>query len=205
VVDPTINEEKMTMFSDPDARGGILEPAGIVEIKFRVADQLKAMHRIDPQLQMLDAELDATDDTDASAQDAIKEQIAAREELLKPVYLQAATEFADLHDKTGRMKAKGVIKEAVPWARSREYFFYLAKRRIAQDNYVSQLKAADSSLDTNGALDILKGMCSADWEDNNAVLEYYSANDAAITTKISEMKTASIKAKIEALQKELGE
>ena len=116
VVDPSINDEKMTMFSDPEARGGILEPAGIVEIKFRLADQLKAMHRIDPQLQMLDAEFDSTDDTDNAAQEAIKEQIAAKEELLKPVYLQAATEFADLHDKTGRMKAKGVIKEAVPWA-----------------------------------------------------------------------------------------
>ena len=200
VVDPTINEEKMTMFSDPEARGGILEPAGIVEIKFRLADQLKAMHRIDPQLQMLDAELESAD-SDADTAD-IKDQIAAREELLKPVYLQAATEFADLHDKTGRMKAKGVIKEAVPWAESRKYFFYLAKRRIAQDNYVAQLKAAGES--TSSALDILKGMCSADWEDNEAVLDYYTSNDDAISSKISEMKTASIKAQIEALQKELA-
>jgi len=203
VVDPTINEEKMTMFSDPEARGGILEPAGIVEIKFRLADQLKAMHRIDPQLQMLDAELEATDATDETAD--IKEQIAAREELLKPVYLQAATEFADLHDKTGRMKAKGVIKEAVPWAESRTYFFYLAKRRIAQDSYVAQLKAADSSLDSASALDILSGMSTADWEDNEATLAYYAENDAAISAKISEIKTASLKAQIEALQKELGE
>ena len=202
VVDPTINEEKMTMFSDPEARGGILEPAGIVEIKFRLADQLKAMHRIDPQLQMLDSELEAADSTDDTA--AIKEQIAAREELLKPVYLQAATEFADLHDKTGRMKAKGVIKEAVPWAESRTYFFYLAKRRIAQDNYVKQLKAADPSLDSSSALEIVKGMCSADWEDNQAVLAYFTENDEAITSKISEMKQASIKAQIEALQKELA-
>jgi len=193
----------MTMFSDPEARGGILEPAGIVEIKFRLADQLKAMHRIDPQLQMLDAELEATDDTDKDALDAIKDQIAAREELLKPVYLQAATEFADLHDKTGRMKAKGVIKEAVPWAESRTYFFYLAKRRIAQDNYVAELKAADPSLDSAAALDIIKGMCSADWEDNEAVLDYYAANDADISAKIAEMKTASIKSQIEALQAQL--
>ena len=205
VVDPTINEDKMTMFSDPDARGGILEPAGIVEIKFRLADQLKAMHRIDPQLKMLDTELENTDDTDAAAQEAIKEQIAAREELLKPVYLQAATEFADLHDKTGRMKAKGVIKEAVPWAKSREYFFYLAKRRIAQDNYVAQLTAADPSLDSTAALGVLQDMCTADWEDNQAVLDYYSSNDTAILAKIGEMKTAAIKAQIEQLQKALGE
>ena len=204
VVDPTINEEKMTMFSDPEARGGILEPAGIVEIKFRLADQLKAMHRIDRQLQLLDAELAGTDETDTSAQEAIKDQIAAREELLKPVYLQAATEFADLHDKTGRMKAKGVIKEAVPWAQSRKYFFYLAKRRIAQDNYVAHIKAADPSLNSKDALAWLKGMCTADWEDNGAVLDYYTENDDAITSKISGVKAASIKARIEALQAELG-
>jgi len=200
VVDPTINEEKMTMFSDPEARGGILEPAGIVEIKFRVADQLKVMHRIDVQLQLLDAELEAADD---ESREDIREQIAAREELLKPVYLQAATEFADLHDKTGRMKAKGVIKEAVPWAESRKYFFYLAKRRIAQDNYVNLLKDADTSLDYAGALNILEGMCSADWEDNEAVLEYYASSDDEIMAKIGEMKSASIKAQIEALQAQL--
>jgi len=205
VVDPTINEEKMTMFSDPDARGGILEPAGIVEVKFRLADQLKAMHRIDPQLQMLDAELESTDATDKDSEVAIKDQITAREELLKPVYLQAATEFADLHDKTGRMKAKGVIKDAVPWARSREYFFYLAKRRISQDDYVSQITTADASLNYVAALEILKSMCTADWEDNEAVLGYYTDNGGAIAAKIGELKTAAIKAKIAELQQELGE
>ena len=193
------------MFSDPDARGGILEPAGIVEVKFRLADQLKAMHRIDPQLQMLDAELESTDATDKDSEVAIKDQITAREELLKPVYLQAATEFADLHDKTGRMKAKGVIKDAVPWARSREYFFYLAKRRISQDDYVSQITTADASLNYVAALEILKSMCTADWEDNEAVLGYYTDNGGAIAAKIGELKTAAIKAKIAELQQELGE
>ena len=75
VVDPTINEEKMTMFADPDSRGGILEPAGIIEVKFRDADQIKAMHRIDPQLQLLDAELEGTE-LDSDAQAAIKEQVS---------------------------------------------------------------------------------------------------------------------------------
>ena len=46
-------------------------------------------------------------------------------------------------------------------------------------------------------------MCSADWEDNEAVLDYYAANDADISAKIAEMKTASIKSQIEALQAQL--
>ena len=93
----------------------------------------------------------------------------------------------------------------MPWAESRKYFFYLAKRRIAQDNYIAQLKAADPSLDSESALAIISGMCTADWDDNEAVLDFYSANDDAITSKFSEVKKASIKVQIEALQSELGE
>jgi len=203
VVDPTINEEQMSMYADPDSRGGILEPAGITEVKFRLPDQLKVMHRIDPQLQLLDAELENVDTMDNDAMESIREQIAAREELLKPVYLQAATEFADLHDKTGRMKAKGVIKEAVPWARSREFFFYTVKRRIAQDDLVSKLKAADDTLTTDAAVDIIKGMCSADWEDNQAVIDFFAASASDIDSKIGEVRKAAIEAKIAALQAEL--
>merc|ERR1712127_145701 len=201
VVDPTINEEKMTMFADPDSRGGILEPAGITEVKFRIQDQLKVMHRIDPVLQLLDADFEATHfDNDAAE---IKKQIAEREDLLKPVYLQAATEFADLHDKTGRMKAKGVIEAAVPWARSREFFFNLTTRRIVQDEIISRMKAADDCLDTQSSLDILKSMCSADWEDNVAVTEFFQAESTSIDEKISALMRASIEKKIAELQSQL--
>jgi len=203
VVDPTINEEKMTMYADPDSRGGILEPAGITEVKFRLPDQLKVMHRIDPQLQLLDAEMEMTDDMDT--QEDIKEQVSSREEVLKPVYLQAATEFADLHDKTGRMKAKGVIKGAVPWARSREFFFHLARRRIAQDSAIGRLMAADDSLDTDAATAILKDMCDADWEDDQAVMAFYGEKDEDVDTKIKAVRKAAIEATIKALSAELEE
>jgi len=203
VVDPTINEEKMAMYADPDSRGGILEPAGITEVKFRMPDQLKVMHRLDPQLQLLDAELEEADSMDNDAMETIKAQIAAREDLLKPVYLQAATEFADLHDKTGRMKAKGVIEAAVPWERSREFFFYTAKRRIAQDDLVAQLKAADESLDSNSAIDIIKSMCTADWDDNQAVISFLADNASDIEAKIESVKKAAIEAKIDALKSQL--
>merc|ERR1719251_496880 len=144
----------MEMYADPDSRGGILEPAGITEVKFRLPDQLKVMHRLDPQLKLLDSELEMTELEED--QNDIKAQIAAREDVLKPIYLQAATEFADLHDKTGRMKAKGVIRSAVPWESSREFFYYRAARRIAEDAVVDQLMAADSSLSSEDARARLK-------------------------------------------------
>jgi len=94
---------------------------------------------------------------------------------LKPVYLQAATEFADLHDKTGRMKAKGVIKSAVEWESSRAFFYYRAKRRMLEDNYVDQLKSADKTMTQDGAIDILKSQFTGDFEDNKAVAAFYEA------------------------------
>jgi acetyl-CoA carboxylase/biotin carboxylase 1 len=48
VVDPTINERYMEMYADNESRGGVLEPEGTVEIKYRTKDLLKTMHRIDP-------------------------------------------------------------------------------------------------------------------------------------------------------------
>lgn len=201
VVDPTINEDKMEMYADPDSRGGILEPAGITEIKFRVPDQLKLMHNIDPQLILLDSELDDTQ-FDGDSTD-IKATIAAREELLKPVYLQAATEFADLHDKTGRMKAKGVIKSAVPWEESRKFFYYRALRRISEDDFVGQLRATDESLSAKGALAVLESLCSVDFADNEAVAAFYEASSDAVADKIKSVKAAGMKAKIDALKAEL--
>jgi len=70
----------MEMYADVEARGGILEPPGICEVKFRKADQLKTMHRLDAQLVALDKDPDAN-----------KEAIKAREEQLLPVYLQVHT------------------------------------------------------------------------------------------------------------------
>jgi acetyl-CoA carboxylase / biotin carboxylase 1 len=202
VVDPTINEEKMEMYADPDSRGGILEPAGITEIKFRLPDQLKLMHILDPELQLLDGELEMTDSEDDAR--AIRDQIAARVEALKPVYLQAATEFADLHDKTGRMKAKGVIKSAVPWEESRTFFYNRAKRRLSEDFYVAQLRKADYSLTNVSAAALLLTMCSSDWDDDKAVSAWFDANAAAIEAKVKSTKAAAMQTKIDDLKKTLA-
>jgi len=201
VVDPTINKEKMEMYADPDSRGGILEPAGITEVKFRLPDQVKMMHRLDPQLQLLDSELELAEEEDDKQ--AIKEQISAREETLKPVYLQAATEFADLHDKTGRMKAKGVIRQAVPWESSREFFYYRAKRRMFEEQFIRDLQIADSSLTNESALETLESLCSGNWEDDKEVATFYEEKSSVIVDKIKALKTSWIQQQIKSLQGDL--
>lgn len=36
----------MEMYADVESRGGILEPPGICEVKFRAADQVSKMHEV---------------------------------------------------------------------------------------------------------------------------------------------------------------
>ncbi|CAG4948768.1 unnamed protein product [Parnassius apollo] len=57
VVDPSVNAQRMEMYADPDARGGVLEAEGIVEVKFKQRDILKTMHRLDPELLRLSARI----------------------------------------------------------------------------------------------------------------------------------------------------
>ncbi len=57
VVDSTINEQFMEMYSDDDTRGGVLEPEATVEVKYRHEEIIATAHRLDSQLIALDAEL----------------------------------------------------------------------------------------------------------------------------------------------------
>merc|ERR1719326_2534110 len=73
----------MEMYADTNARGGILEPPGICDVKFRKAELIKTMHRLDSKLTQLDAELAIAEESLAEAEAAsLRSQIAARESTL---------------------------------------------------------------------------------------------------------------------------
>jgi acetyl-CoA carboxylase/biotin carboxylase 1 len=127
VVDSTINEKYMEMYAAPSARGGVLEVEGTVGVKYRKKDVLATAHREDKVLKKLDAELARTGE---SAE--LRAQIQKREAQVAPLYHTVATAFAGLHDTPGRMLAKGVIKKSVPWAESREFFYWRLRRRLAE-------------------------------------------------------------------------
>jgi acetyl-CoA carboxylase/biotin carboxylase 1 len=133
VVDPTINEEKMEMYADPDSRV-VLSLNRLVSPKSSSAflTSSRSSTASTPPLAAVDSELE-TCEKEGDNMKVIREQNQrAREDQLQPVYLQAATEFAYLHDQTGRTKAKGVIKKAVPWEKSRKFFFWRATRRYGR-------------------------------------------------------------------------
>eukprot|EP00300_Choanocystis_sp_HF-7_P038386 c5526_g1_i1.p1 GENE.c5526_g1_i1~~c5526_g1_i1.p1 ORF type:complete len:308 (+),score=37.82 c5526_g1_i1:112-924(+) len=140
-MDATISEDMMEMYAAPEARGGVLEPAGTVSIKFRTKDMIAAMHRVDPAIIELDKQLAKAEEAKSSADDLkkIKTLIEQREKKLMPVYKQLALEVADLHDRPGRMMAKKVISGVVPWRESRRFFYWRLRRRLAEDEVCKQL------------------------------------------------------------------
>eukprot|EP01033_Poteriospumella_lacustris_P003046 gene3046-2231_t len=140
VIDPSINPNKMEMFADRDARGGILEPPGICEVKYRQQEQVLTMHRLDGQLQDLDEAMMSAISTDEKAR--LGQDIKQREKALSPLYLQVAHEFADLHDRAGRMKAKGCISEVLEWRQARGFFYWRILRRQWEEKLTAQLVEA---------------------------------------------------------------
>ncbi|AYU81515.1 acetyl-CoA carboxylase, putative [Leishmania donovani] len=134
VVDPTINHNGVVeMYCDPSSRGGILEPSGVVEIKFRDDDVLQLIRRSRPDLAAMEAK---------AAREAEKE--------LLPHYRGVAVRFADLHDTYVRMKATGVVRDVVPWKDSRRHFYHKLQRKL------KELEVANDMLEV-GVVDSLAG------------------------------------------------
>lgn len=90
-------------------RGGILEPEGTVEIRFRKKDLVKTMHRLDPVCKDILSQLNSTEVT-ASQKTNLEKQLHQRENSLLSVYHQVALTFSDLHDTPRHMMDKGAIQ-----------------------------------------------------------------------------------------------
>lgn len=132
VVDPTINPKYMEMYCDTDARAGVLEPEGLVGVRMRRPKLLAMMQRLDRSYaDLCEKEADALTGEDPELQQ-IRATRMKREDQLLPVYHQIAVQFAELHDRPGRMKSKGCINGIVSWANARRFFYWRALRRLEE-------------------------------------------------------------------------
>lgn len=60
VIDPAINPDHMEFFCTPDTcRGGVLEPEGTCEIKYRTPDLMNTINRLDDECRSLFADIKA--------------------------------------------------------------------------------------------------------------------------------------------------
>lgn len=97
VLDPSINKEQMEMYADVEARAGVLEPEGIVEIKMRRDKILTLMERLDSTYGSLKRDSKDTSKTEEE-QAAAAKALVNRETFLQPTYKQIALLYADLHE-----------------------------------------------------------------------------------------------------------
>lgn len=157
VVDSRINSDHIEMYADQTAKGNVLEPEGMIEIKFRTRELLECMGRLDQQLINLKEKLQEARSSSARGLiESLQQQIKAREKQLLPVYTQIATKFAELHDTSLRMASKGVIREVLEWGKSRSFFYKRLLRRIAEESLIKTVKeAAGDQLSHKSARDLI--------------------------------------------------
>lgn len=200
VVDTTINPRYMEMYADPDSRGGVLEPEGIVEIKFRLKDILKSMHRLDPVIKNLKSGMK---EMNPEQKEEAEKKIDEREKFLKPMYHQVAVHFADLHDTPERMQEKGAIQDIVPWRKSRHILYWRLRRLLLENELKSRMMSIQGDLTVGQAEARLRRWFIEDrgateaylWENNQAVVDWLSEQqfeNSVVESNIRSMKRDAI-------------
>ena len=145
VIDSSINPDMMEFYASETAKGGVLEPEGVVDIKFRKADLVKVMKRTIPAMQNSTSVGDASNTTPGKDKAGALSAAAAEKKLekeLMPTFKQLATHFAALHDTPGVMLHKRAIREIVPWDSSREFFAWRLRLRVAEERVKSLIRRA---------------------------------------------------------------
>ena len=134
VIDSSINPEQMEFYAADGAKGGVLEPEGIVDIKFRREDLLTTMKRTVP----------------GGLGDSQEDE--AKKKSMMPMFKQLAVHFAGLHDTPGVMLQKKAIRDIVPWQSSREFFARRLRARLAEERIKSSILACASNADVESSL-----------------------------------------------------
>jgi len=179
VLDSNINPDNIEMYASETARGGVLEPSGAAGLKFRGKRLKDAAMRLDPVLRDLNPAEDVA-------------EFELREKNVLPVYRAVASKFADLHDTPGGMQKKGAIRAVVPWAESREFFYWRLRRLRAVRTLAAPLRefAPDLESSPNDIVeDLVKGALTGDKDilaDNPALVRWLenSANAKTIASKV---------------------
>ncbi|KAI1760675.1 acetyl-CoA carboxylase [Hypoxylon sp. FL1150] len=204
VVDPTINPVAMEMYADAESRAGVLEPEGIIGIKYKKEKQLETMARLDPTYASLKKQ--AADSTLSKEEhDVIKSRMVEREKALLPIYAQISIQFADLHDRAGRMKAKGTIREVLEWKNARRFFYWRVRRRLNEEHILKRLAATSASKlsestsaaateDRKHHLRLLAAWSGiADFDHNDkSVVTWYEDNAKVIEAKVEQIKADAV-------------
>ena len=195
----------MEMYADEEARGGVLEPEGIVNIKYRRDRQLETMARLDSPYGELKRQL-ADKTLTSDQQSEIKVKMTERELLLMPVYTQISLQYADLHDRAGRMEAKGTIRHPLQWKNARRFFYWRLRRRLNEESIIRKMaghsirghaNTREAQLET---LHAWTGI-SAFEKDDRSVAMWYEENKKVVHSKMEALKNEGVAGDVAALMR----
>ena len=130
-------------------------------------------------------------------------EIRVREKNLLPLYTQIAHEFADLHDRAGRMKAKGCITDVLDWRSSRGYFYWRIRRRQLEDQLKERLVS-----DSAGTLSLkdaaAKVAALIPDQSDKGVVTFFEGNAKAIDELVRKSRLDTAKAAVGTVLKGLS-
>ncbi|EPQ31237.1 uncharacterized protein PFL1_01422 [Pseudozyma flocculosa PF-1] len=204
VVDSAINDNGMIEMSADvnSARGGVLEASGLIEIKYRADKQRATMERLDPTYAQLAKAAKAA--TDPAEQAAARKQLAEREKQLSPIFTAIATEYADAHDRAGRMLAVGVLQTALPWENARRYFYWRLRRRMSEVAAIRTIGEANPLLSAAEQRALLVTLVGAPEADNDkSIAEHLEASAGRLADAVKKLRAQHLLAQISALDPEL--
>lgn len=192
----------MEMYADEDARGGVLEPEGIVNIKYRRERQLETMARLDDTYASLKKAL-SDKSLSPEKQTEIKNQMTERENLLLPVYSQISLQFADLHDRAGRMKAKDTIRHPLQWKNARRFFYWRLRRRLNEESVLKKMATSSIRGPVSRAHNLrnLQAWTGIqDFEhDDRAVASWYEENKKLVNAKVEALRSEGVASDVASL------
>nr|ABC96721.2 acetyl CoA carboxylase [Camellia sinensis] len=155
VVDSRINSDHIEMYAERTAKGNVLEPEGMIEIKFRTKELLECMGRLDQQLINLKKKLQEARSTGAHA---TSESSAAAEQARRsslPVYTQIATKSLTTGYFT-EMQRRG-NQRSCDWNNCRSFFYKRLRRRVVEGSLIKTVKeASGDQLSHKSATNMIK-------------------------------------------------
>lgn len=192
VIDPTINPEQMEMYADVESRGGVLEPDGVVSIKYRKEKMIETMIRLDSTYGHLRRTL-TEKKLSLEKQNDLTKRLKIRERQLIPIYNQISIQFADLHDRSTRMLVKGVIRNELEWKKSRRFLYWRLRRRLNEGQVIKRLQKKTCDNKTKMKYDDLLKIVQSwyndlDVNDDRAVVEFIERNSKKIDKNIEEFE-----------------
>jgi acetyl-CoA carboxylase / biotin carboxylase 1 len=190
----------MEMYADEESRGGVLEPEGIVGIKYRKDRQLATMARLDQAYGDLRRKLDDPTTPKDELQN-IKAQMTEREQRLLPIYSQIALQFADLHDRAGRMQAKGVIRSSLRWQNARRFFYWRLRRRLNEEYILKKMAAAAAPAVQDAKADAITRARGLEMLKAWSNIAKFDQDDMSVATWYEENRK-SVHERVELLRKE---